>query len=116
MIDPDHSLFGNRIIARNDVPENSHRLSQSNFIPASKDINLVLPGYDDVGIAVDDSAVVWKDQSSVITIPPFHFWDKFLRTLAYLDNNGVQDEGKRRNESNRGLFVIYSVYSSESLS
>lgn len=69
-----------------------------------------------MGIAVDDSAVVWKDQSSVITVPPFHFWDKFLRSLAYLDNNGIKEEEKRRHESKQCLPVMNSVYPSESLS
>ena len=52
-----------------------------------------------VKIAVDDSVIVWKDQSCVLTIPPFHFWDKFLRSLDYLDRNNIMDEEKRRKES-----------------
>ena len=99
VLDPDHSLFGNRIIARNDIPENTQRQSHSNFVPASKDISLVLPGYDEMAIAVDDSVIVWKDQSCVLTIPPFHFWDKFLRSLDYLNNNNIIDEETRRKES-----------------
>lgn len=99
VVDPDHSLFGNRIIARNDVPENSQRVLESNFVPASKDISLVLPGYDDIGIAVDDSSIVWKDQSSVLTVPPFHFWNSFLQSLDYLENHGITDEEIRRKES-----------------
>ncbi|OAO15080.1 hypothetical protein AV274_3208 [Blastocystis sp. ATCC 50177/Nand II] len=96
VLDPDHTLFGSRIIARNDVPDNPANSTEDNFVKESKDIRFVQPGFDTMGVAVDDCAAVWKDQSSVITVPKFVFWSRFARCLRAMDANGWSEEERRR--------------------
>lgn len=43
VLDPDHTLFGSRIIARNDVPDNPANSTEDNFVKESKDIRFVQP-------------------------------------------------------------------------
>ena len=95
-LDSDHTLFGSRIIARNDLPDNRVNQTEDNFMKDSKDIRFVLPGFDTMGIAVDDCAAVWKDQSNVITVPKFLFWDRFSRCLDQITSVKLGEEERRK--------------------
>lgn len=96
MIDPDESLFGSRLIARNDFPANKGIQNFDNFTKGSKDIRFVLPGFDTMGVAVDDSAEVWKNMYNVITVTKFQFWEPFQRLLADFQRKGITDEEARK--------------------
>lgn len=104
VLDPNHSLFGSRIIARNDVPDNPANATEDNFVKESKDIRFVLPGFDTMGVAVDDCAAVWKDQASVISVPKFVFWSRFARCLREMDSSRLSEEERReKSESKEGV-------------
>lgn len=99
MIDPHGTLFGNRIIARNDIPENVEKSGFNNAEPSSKDMQFVLPGYDTMGVSVDDNICVWKDQRNVVMIPRFEFWRYYRNCISRLQIQQITDETKRRVES-----------------
>ena len=98
-IDRNHQLFGSRVIARDDVPDNSKNNFFNNFTPASKDISFVLPGLERLGVVVDDSMEVWKDRSIVLQIPKFRFWKPFLDCYEMLEKEHIKDEAQRRQKS-----------------
>ena len=112
-IDPNHQLFGSRVIARDDVPDNSETNFFNNFLPASKDISFVLPGLERLGVVVDDSVEVWKDRAIVLHIPRFCFWKSFLKCYEMLESENIRDESQRRqksgNEWNRWDVVFEAV-------
>ena len=112
-IDPNHQLFGSRVIARDDVPDNSETNFFNNFLPASKDISFVLPGLERLGVVVDDSVEVWKDRAIVLHIPKFCFWRSFLKCYETLERENIRDETQRRqksgNEWNRWGVVFEAV-------
>jgi len=67
IIDPDGSLFQDRIVSRTDVPD----------IEGSREKSLkrIFPVDDSMVIIIDDRADVWKnDFSNLITIKPYHFF------------------------------------------
>ena len=80
------------------MPDNRVNQTEDNFMKDSKDIRFVLPGFDTMGIAVDDCAAVWKDQSNVITVPKFLFWSRFSRCLDRITSAKL-DEAERRKQS-----------------
>ena len=80
------------------MPDNRVNQTEDNFMKDSKDSRFVLPGFDTMGIAVDDCAAVWKDQSNVITVPKFLFWSRFSRCLDRITSAKL-DEAERRKQS-----------------
>ena len=99
VLDPDGSLFENRLIARSDVPELRQMVNFANHQRESKDLQLVLPGYEAMGIAVDDTVQVWRNQDNLIQVPRFAFWDTFWSCHDSLVKRGIQDDLVRRQES-----------------
>ena len=99
IIDPSRVIFGSRIIARDDVPENGKSVFFSNFAPASKDISYVLPGLERMGVVVDDSVEVWKDREIVIRVPQFRFWKTFSQCYQRLTAEKITEEKVRRETS-----------------
>ena len=62
-------------------------------------MQFVLPGYDTMGISVDDNLCVWKDQTNVIVIPRFEFWKYYRSCVFRMQQLEMNDEQKRRTES-----------------
>ena len=73
----------------------------------------MLPGFDKMAIAVDDSIGVWKDQSCVIPVPAFQFWNAFSHALSFLEKNQITEDQQRRQESMRVVGLLGSVQSCE---
>ena len=106
IIDPSRVIFGSRIIARDDVPENGKSVFFSNFAPASKDISYVLPGLERMGVVVDDSVEVWKDREIVIRVPQFRFWKTFSQCYQRLTAEKITEEKVRRETMFRAISPI----------
>ena len=62
-------------------------------------MQFVLPGYDTMGVSVDDNICVWKDQRNVVMIPRFEFWRYYRNCISRLQIQQITDETKRRVES-----------------
>ena len=77
------------------MPDNRVNQTEDNFLKDSKDIRFVLPGFDTMGIAVDDCVAVWKDPSNVITVPKFLFWSRFSRCLDRITSEKLSQEEQR---------------------